>query len=196
MIADVKLGQPSLGGQKGFTLLEVLAVAIILAVLSSMSLLAINQAFDRRYYSHAEKLLIWLQELSEQASLTGVVYGVIHTSSLAGEKLQPVVYYSNDWLLTTSMSPFTLDTKAYADWGVRNDPKTVTEFDKALETRSSSGREPDYLDKDMLPIIAFMPDGYMEPEVKLKLRFPELGYIFAYSWDDANSRVQMRKVDY
>ena len=40
----------------GFTLLEVLAVIIIVATLSGMSLLAINQAFDRRYESHADQL--------------------------------------------------------------------------------------------------------------------------------------------
>jgi prepilin-type N-terminal cleavage/methylation domain-containing protein len=35
--------------QRGFTLIEVAVVVMIVATISAMSLLAINQAFDRRY---------------------------------------------------------------------------------------------------------------------------------------------------
>ena len=63
--------------QSGFTLIEISVVVIILATISAMSLFAINQAFDRRYKSQADNLLVWLNQLSDQAALEAVPYGVM-----------------------------------------------------------------------------------------------------------------------
>ena len=63
--------------QGGFTLIEISVVVIILATISAMSLFAINQAFDRRYKSQADNLLVWLNQLSDQAALEAVPYGVM-----------------------------------------------------------------------------------------------------------------------
>jgi prepilin-type N-terminal cleavage/methylation domain-containing protein len=43
--------------QQGFTLIEMLVVVMIVATISAMSVLAINQAFGRRYVAEADRLL-------------------------------------------------------------------------------------------------------------------------------------------
>ena len=43
--------------ETGFTLFEVIIVVVIVAILSGMSMLAFNQAFDRRHQAHADQLL-------------------------------------------------------------------------------------------------------------------------------------------
>ena len=50
--------------QRGFTLIEMSVVVMIVATMAAMSVLAINQAFARRYSSEADKLLVWLQQLA------------------------------------------------------------------------------------------------------------------------------------
>ena len=57
--------------QQGFTLIELSVVVMIVATISAMSVLAINQAFGRRYSSEADQLLIWLQQLAEYSALQG-----------------------------------------------------------------------------------------------------------------------------
>ena len=63
--------------QRGFTLIELSVVVMIVATMAAMSVLAINQAFARRYSSEADKLLVWLQQLAEYSALQGAAYGVI-----------------------------------------------------------------------------------------------------------------------
>ena len=62
--------------QGGFTI-EIAVVVIILATISAISLFAINQAFDRRFVSQADNLLVWFNQLSDQAALEAVPYGVM-----------------------------------------------------------------------------------------------------------------------
>ena len=71
--------------EQGFTLIEIMVVVIVIATISAMSLLAINQTSDRRYETEANKLLIWLQQISERASLEGAAYGIVTESDPESE---------------------------------------------------------------------------------------------------------------
>ena len=125
---------------------------MIVATISAMSLLAINQAFDRRYSNEAEKLHIWLQQLGERSSLEGAAYGVmtewLTTEGLVTEEpesfraiqLRAVVYYRMRWVAVTSPEPFILSDGSSIDWLV----DSVNESEQLLPQEenlvNSSGR--------------------------------------------------------
>ena len=177
--------------QDGFTLLEVLTVTIIVSILTSMSVLAVNQAFQRRHSSHADQLLIWLQQLSEQSALTGVVYGVSHTKSDSEYKLKPLVYFRNRWLETTSISPFIVDADAEIRWNISVDKHSISPVDRAADGLSSPESEFNASESGLLPIVAFMPDGYIEPDKQLELKFGKSSRVYEFSWNYKTASVKM-----
>jgi len=177
--------------QDGFTLLEVLTVTVIVSILTSMSVLAVNQAFQRRHSSHADQLLIWLQQLSEQSALTGVVYGVSYTKSNSESKLKPLVYFRNRWLETTSISPFIVDTDAEIRWGISVDKDSIMPVDLSADGMSSPESKFNASESGLLPIVAFMPDGYIEPNKQLELKFEKSARVYEFSWNYKTASVKM-----
>jgi prepilin-type N-terminal cleavage/methylation domain-containing protein len=160
--------------QGGFTLIEISVVVIILATISAMSLFAINQAFDRRYKSQADNLLVWLNQLSDQAALEAVPYGVMGNPDEPQKvvrALRVVAYYRQHWLPVKYPASFILEKGARIKWTVSSN---------ASFGDSSENSE----DEDVLiPVIAFMPDGYLEPRAEMVLTFDTSPITFKYSWD-------------
>ena len=186
--------QGSKRGNEGFTLVEVLTVTVIVAILTSMSLFAFNQAFDRRNSSHAEQLLIWLQQLSEQSALTGVVYGVIHTKSDLDSKLESLVYFRNRWLIANSTPPFIIDADADIRWNISVEEGSILPFYRSMDGQHSGVSKSNSSDSEPLPIFAFMPDGLMEPDGELEMAFDSSSEIYKFYWDNKNSGVKMVNV--
>jgi|TARA_B110000908_G_C10143977_1_gene398158 prepilin-type N-terminal cleavage/methylation domain-containing protein len=170
--------------QAGFTLIEIAVVVVILATMSGMSVLAINQAFDRRYQSQAENLLTWLNQLSEQAALEGVAYGIVGDAEdpQESQKLQPVAYFRQHWFITSYPEAFVLDNQAKAEWTVYRS----AEYD-AIEDPLAAEEDA------LIPLIAMLPDGYMEPAGELLLSFSSSPLTYSYSWDDESSSMIMQK---
>jgi prepilin-type N-terminal cleavage/methylation domain-containing protein len=181
-------------GQRGFTLLEVMVVVIIIAILSGISFVAITQMEARRYLNHSEKLSMWFQQLSEQAELTGAPYGFMITgdrdisADLYGsehQQLQAVVFFNYRWWRANQPPLFKLLQGAQLDWQSDNDavfliqPKSVV-----LETVESD--EP-----PILPVTAFLPEGNMEPATNISLRFKGFDGVFGYFWDEETSKIGM-----
>ena len=170
--------------QAGFTLIEITVVVVILATMSGMSLFAINQAFDRRYQSQAENLLVWLNQLSEQAALEGVAYGIIGDAEdpQQGGELQPVAYFRQHWFVTSYPEAFELDNQARAQW-------LVTYNNQYDDIEDPLAGEEDAL----VPIVAMLPDGYMEPAGELLLSFDSSPLTYSYSWDEESGSMTMLK---
>ncbi len=84
--------------QRGFTLLEIMVVVVIVALLSAISVLALRQAGDRPYLAEAGRVQAWLQDLADRALLEGVAYGIqIDPAPGAGSRMQAMVYYRYRW---------------------------------------------------------------------------------------------------
>jgi len=149
-----------------------------------MSILAINQAFDRRYVAEADRLLIWLQQLGENSALQGAAYGVVGEAGDAGTQLRAVIYYRNRWVAVTMPAPFPLSDDATLNWLVDS-----VDDEQLLPQQTDIGpmdisTESDSEDDLLVPEIAFLPDGYIEPSGELVLSFAAMEKKFIYRWTD------------
>ena len=167
--------------QQGFTLIEMLVVVMIVATISAMSVLAISQAFGRRYVAEADRLLIWLQQLSENAALQGSAYGVISDEMESGSQLRAVIYYRNRWVAVTAPAPFPLSDDAVLNWLVAFDEDEQLLPQQQEDSSLANSGELDE-DKLLLPEIAFLPDGYIEPQGTIELSFTNSEETFVYRW--------------
>jgi prepilin-type N-terminal cleavage/methylation domain-containing protein len=179
--------------EQGFTLIEIMVVVIVIATISAMSLLAINQTSDRRYETEANKLLIWLQQISERASLEGAAYGIV-TESEGGAtpsaitRLRVVVYYRMRWVAVSAPEPFLLEDGATVHW-LLEDAETEELMPQGDQMANWYGDEIERL----LPEMAFLPDGYIEPKAEIVLSFESFERTYVYLWDDAISAMVVER---
>ena len=182
---------------KGFTLIEMLVVVAIVGILGAMSGLAINQASERRYPAEAERLLVWLQQIAQRSSLEGAAYGVVATFDEETERfteLQPVVYYRNRWIAVVSPESYAIHDEAEIVWNMKINE--AEEFmPQSQSRRADFDNESELEEQDdefLLPEIAFLPDGYIEPQGEISLSFQSYGRSFSYQWDETTSRMIMQ----
>ena len=184
--------------QQGFTLIELAVVVMIVAAISAMSVLAINQAIGRRYSSEADRLLNWLQQLAENSALQGAAYGVVEEAQELTDltQLRAVIYYRKRWVALTAPSPFQLSDDAQLDWLVQADESDPLLPQSEKDSRDLVGlgavRGSD--EKLLLPEIAFLPDGYIEPQGEMRLSFSSTDTEFNYEWGEAGYNLLMERV--
>ena len=183
--------------EQGFTLIEIMVVVIVIATISAMSLLAINQTSDRRYETEANKLLIWLQQISERASLEGAAYGIVTESDPESEggatpsaitRLRVVVYYRMRWVAVSAPEPFLLEDGATVHW-LLQDAETEELMPQGDQMANWYGDEIERL----LPEMAFLPDGYIEPKAEIVLSFDLFERTYVYLWDDETSAMVVER---
>lgn len=183
--------------EQGFTLIEIMVTVMIIATMSAMSLLALNQASDRRYETEADKLLIWLQQISERASLEGAAYGIVPESDpgRAGDvtpsaikRLRVVVYYRMRWVAVSAPEPFLLEDGATVHW-LLEDAETEELMPQGDQMTNRYGDEIERL----LPEMAFLPDGYIEPKTEIVLSFDSFERTYVYLWDDETSAMALER---
>jgi prepilin-type N-terminal cleavage/methylation domain-containing protein len=152
---------------KGFTLLEVMVVITIIVIISGLSMLALNQASDRRYFSQAENLLVWLQQMSELAVLEGVTYGLVRNE----QTLHSMVFYRQRWYQAAVPEPFLLYEDAVINLSDNGD-------------FSLTDTEDEMQNNPVLPEFVLLPNGYLEPALSINLTFNDQNSTYRYHWDD------------
>jgi type II secretory pathway pseudopilin PulG len=176
-----------------------MVVIAVLALIATVAVGSINQTLNRRYSSEAEQFLIWLNQISDMAVLQGAAFGVIGEVDKKTKKvtqLNAAIYYRNKWVKVSFPEPYIPGEGAVISWVddapeseplfVQQQPETETSNNDS-ELSSSKGK------KLITPFIAFLPDGYIEPELNVILRYENYKLIYNYSWDIENLRIRMDK---
>jgi len=87
-----------LSNQRGFTLLEIMVVIVIVALLSAISVPGLKLASERTRVAEAERIQAWIQILADRSQLDAVVYGIQLDDQAEGSRhLQAMAYYRNHW---------------------------------------------------------------------------------------------------
>ena len=184
---------------KGFTLVELLVTVAILVILLLVSIVAVNQSSDRRYPAEAEKMLIWLQQISQRSMLEGAAYGIVakfDENAEATFALHPVIYHRKRWVEVTSLDPFIIRHNGLVNWNMESEEEELLpQSSVALPTFDKDGSIPDKQEDFLLPELAFLPDGYTEPAGEIQLFFESYDASFNFWWDMDESAIVMERRD-
>lgn len=89
---------------RGFSLVEVLVVLVILAVFVAFVVPGLDRFWQAGARQQRANLLAWLNNLADAAVFDGGVYGVV----LAGDTLQPRVWLRDRWYPLRDVEPLQL----------------------------------------------------------------------------------------
>ena len=185
--------------QRGYTLIEIMVVIAVLALIATVAVGSINQTLNRRYSSEAEQFLIWLNQMSDMAVMQGAAFGVVGEVNKKTKKitqLNAAIYYRNKWVKVSFPEPYVPGEGATISWVDDTTEGEPLFFQQQPETETLNNDSEPSLSKEkklITPFIAFLPDGYIEPELNVILRYENYKLIYNYSWDIENLRIRMDK---
>lgn len=187
--------------QQGYTLIEIMVVIAVLALIATIAAGSISQTLNRRYSTEAERLSIWFNQLSDFSVMQGAAFGVlseIDKKSKRPTQLSAVIYYRNKWVKVSYPKPYIFGEGADIEWVVDNPGNEPLVYQQAAlasreELQQSAGRQAKGEDELLEPALAFLPDGYIEPEAVIELSFQDYESSYSYYWDTENLRIKMEK---
>lgn len=187
------------GHQRGYTLIEIMVVIAVLALIATVAVGSINQTLNRRYSSEAEQFSIWLNQMSDMAVMQGAAFGVVGEINKKTKKitqLNAAIYYRNKWVKVSFPEPYIPGEGALISWvdeTPEDEPLFIQPQQEIENSSNDSELAPSQEKKLITPFIAFLPDGYVEPELNVVLRYENYKIIYNYSWDIENLRIRMDK---
>ncbi|MEH6606148.1 MAG: prepilin-type N-terminal cleavage/methylation domain-containing protein [Pseudomonadales bacterium] len=128
--------------QRGFTLIEIMVVLVILGVFTTLVLIYVGRAADQRISSASNEVKHWLEQVHSSAMLQGALLGV----RVDGPTLRVVRYQQYQWYVA-QFAPYVLPEHFRFEW-----PTEIREQLAADTTENS------------LPSLVFYPSGILEPE--------------------------------
>jgi prepilin-type N-terminal cleavage/methylation domain-containing protein len=187
--------------QTGFTLIEIMVVILVIALVTGMSVLAVNQAGERRFSNEAEKLSIWLNQLSEYSLMQGAAYGIVGESVGKSKRiatLRATIYYRNRWVAVSFPEPFTLGDTTKIEW-LMDDLEEKPFLYQQAPRPSLKDKDEEKVDANLAedkedflqPEISFLPDGYVQPQGRIELSFENSEKAYSFFWDKESSRILM-----
>lgn len=187
--------------QKGYTLIEIMVVIAVVALMATVAVTSISQTLNRRYSNEAERLSIWLNQLADFAVMQGAAFGVvpdINKKTKKTTKLNAAVYYRNKWVKVSFPEPYVLGEGAKILWlSDEADEESLFIQQESLSSREkfedidspSMKKKKKFLE----PKLAFLPDGYVEPEVSISLSYENYEISYSYYWDSEDFLIKMNK---
>jgi prepilin-type N-terminal cleavage/methylation domain-containing protein len=186
-----------MNNSKGFTLIELLVTVAILVILLLISIVSVNQSSERRYPAEAERLLIWLEQISQRSMLEGAAYGIVAKVDEAAEAtfaLHPAIYYRNRWVEVTSLEPFVIKHNGLVNWNMESqEGEFLPQSSVLLSDFDTDNLILDEEEDFLLPELVFLPDGYTEPAGEIQLLFNSHDTLFNFWWDSDESIMVMER---
>ena len=161
---------------RGFTLIEMLVVIVIIAVVVTAVSYSLSGVENTRFSQQSQRLSNWLQHVSDTAVLDGGVYGIRPELNT----LTVVAWHANQWLPVINTEVFDLGDSEFTF--VQGDAAELEEkdFDEAAEEALAQREEQlQVLDEEEEadlppPILVFLPTGDMYPLGSIRLRHGDI----------------------
>jgi general secretion pathway protein H len=153
---------------RGFTLIEIMVVLMIMTVFLSIVILGFDRIESRRVEQQADELVMWLKYVADSSTFDGVVYGV----DLTSETLQAYGYERGRWSQVVSMEVFFVKAPIEIYFQTKQDVSVI-----------SASIESNKEDIPVVPELVFMPGGTVEPEGKFIVAAKQQRPISIY-WND------------
>lgn len=106
------------------------------------------------------------------------------------------MYYRNQWVEVSFPEPYEFGEGASIAWlADDSDKKPLVYQQAALPTREEIEEGLEVKDEDdfLQPSMAFLPDGYIEPEGVIELNYESNEISYSYNWDSEELRIKMEK---
>jgi len=162
------LRQPNFHFNKGFTLLEIIVVCVIIALAMGAAVIGYNIVSGQRLSSEMEKMNDWFEAVAETAVFQSSVLGVRGEEGI----LSVVAYYDGRWYLQNNIPPFQMSGEF--QWDV--------ETEENIELGQDFVGEEGDRAEEREPFVAFLPSGQAIPEGRLNLYGTDRDSGFL-SWD-------------
>jgi general secretion pathway protein H len=154
---------------RGFTLIEIMVVLVIMSVFLSIVILGFERIESRRVQQQADELIMWLKYVADSAIFDGVVYGV----DLSPDTLQAYGYSRGQWGQSLTLEKFIIKAPIAIEFQLGQGASLIATADKN-----------DNVDAAVVPELVFMPGGIVEPNGSFIVSAKQQNSINIY-WDDS-----------
>jgi len=145
---------------KGFTLIEVMVVLVIVSLMVGLIVFGFDQALNRRKGAAAEEIYQWLQAAADTAVFQSTVVGVAQKE----EQLMLLAFYQDDWYRLADQEDLVLDEEITLAWSeslIQSSRFQDSEFQNGRVNRDNEDRP--------RPYVVIMPSGEVLPEGQINI---------------------------
>jgi general secretion pathway protein H len=153
---------------RGFTLIEIMVVLVIMTVFLAIVILGFERIESRRVEQQADELTMWLKYVADSSIFDGVVYGI----DLTPDTLQAYGYSRGQWSQSLSMEKFVIKAPIEIEFQAGQDASLI-----------AAGVESDKEDVAVVPELVLMPGGTIEPKGSFIVTAKQQNSISIY-WND------------
>jgi general secretion pathway protein H len=154
---------------RGFTLIEIMVVLVIMSVFLSIVILGFERIESRRVEQQADELVMWLKYVADSSIFDGVVYGI----DLTPDTLQAYGYSRGRWSQSLSIEKFVIKAPIEIEFQAGQDANLT-----------ATAVESDKEDVAVVPELVLMPGGTVEPKGSFVVTAKQQNSISIY-WNDS-----------